>query len=558
MNKIPITLGVVGHRFLDFTLEHKQPIKEIFLNISKKYPNSPITLFSQLAIGADTIVAELFLEVKKETNSDFRLIAPIPYDLEYFKKTQFKTAEQLNVFNNLLKQCERSFTINKLTKKTKAILDKNSDTDIKELNELYRLGGEFVADSAIILMALWEGVDNKLEGGTANTVAYKKTGSHLINISDHIFDKEGSLISILCNRTDTNFAIKIEDNYLETLLKDSSIVKALSKIEELNSALLELDPTALNESCSYLFPDQYALSENNVALKLIYSLVDTQANKHQIKYNTILKGLFLLGFVIFGVFESYKHLGLHQTLFFTTIALIAFAFGIFKISINWQNHNKYIEDRVLAEALRIQFFWNLAKIKGSVSKHILRIHKKEYYWLKHILLGVYGTTCPGDNSQKESISIIKEHWIDNQKKYFEKKVEALEKKEKHHKILSYAVFGIGMLLLVGIFILNFRDNHHPLLHPLIVLDSIVFGIFALIKAYYEKRGYEQTKTQYSLMQSIYIASSNKITEIDLLNNKNECEEIDNILSLTGKEAVVENGNWYMIYKDKEPEVEGIG
>ena len=554
MNKNPITTGVIGHRFAKFTPEHKKIVKEIFVSLTDKFPNSPIVLFSQLAIGIDTIVAEIFLEVKKETKRDFRLIASIPYDIDYYIKTQFSTPEQLNVFNHLIQQAYRTFVINKMPPKVKKALD--NDLNCDEINKYYRLGGEFVADSSIVLIALWEGFDNKKEGGTANIVTYKKTGSYKKNISKHIYDKEGSLISIPCNRIDTNYNFILENNYFEKLLEDKSIEKALNKIEELNSSLKNIDKLMLHKNANYLFPDVLVLEKNNEELKSFFAIADTQANLHQIKYNQILTGLFILGFVIFGVFEAYKHLGLHQVLFFSTLTLIAFAFGIFKISFKWKNHKKYIENRVLAEALRIQFFWNIAGIKKPVSNYILRIHRKEYNWIKHILLAIYGVTY--SDHPNNNIEVVKEHWIENQKSYFNDKIEKIEEKEKQYKIFSYGTFFIGIILLIGIFALNLKYENNHLLHPLIVLDSIVFGIFALTKAYYEKKGYEQIKTQYSLMSSIYSVSSEKIKEIEKLNNKNVAEEIDEIIKLTGKEALVENGYWYMIYKDKAPEIEGIG
>jgi hypothetical protein len=39
------------------------------------------------------------------------------------------------------------------------------------------------------------------------------------------------------------------------------------------------------------------------------------------------------------------------------------AYLIFKFAHNWSNHKQFIEDRILAEALRIQFFWNVSDIK---------------------------------------------------------------------------------------------------------------------------------------------------------------------------------------------------
>ena len=60
------------------------------------------------------------------------------------------------------------------------------------------------------------------------------------------------------------------------------------------------------------------------------------------------------------------------------------------------------------------------------------------------------------------------------------------------------------------------------------------------------------------MHDIYTATHDKIEEISNSNTSDVSKEIKRIFHLAGKEAIIENGNWYMVYKDKEPEVEGIG
>jgi hypothetical protein len=556
MQKIPITLGVVGHRDIVFTAEHRRVIENILNAIHTRYPHSPVVLFSQLATGADTEVAKVFLEVKEKTGRDYRLYVPLPFDKAYYEKNQFADSEELETFRQLLQKAERHFVLHKLSNNAKKILDTNATAYPEEIDALFRNGGEFIADSSPVLIALWDLVDNHLQGGTANTVYYKKHGSYKKYISEHIFDKEGNLIVVPCNRKNQNKALSFEKSTLETLLKDTSIKKALDKIEELNTDLQKIDKEKFYHNAGYLFPDNIALDDNARKLKSFFALADTLAIDNQKKYTNLLRFFFVLGFVIFGVFEAYKHLGLENVLFGFTIGLIVFAFSIFHFSFNWKNHKKYIENRVLAEALRVQFFWYLSRIRESVSNYILRIHKKEYHWISHILSSVYGLTFDLD-SPAVPLPEIKENWIEDQKAYFKRNIEKLEKKERQHKIISYLTFTLGVVLLFGVYFLNKKEEWHHYLHGLIVLDSIVFGIFALIKAYYEKRGYEQIKTQYELMRDIYTASSKKLNELDKIKPVNK-DKIKNILLLTGKEAVVENGNWYMIYKDKKPEVEGIG
>jgi len=557
MQKIPITTGIVGHRDAVITEAHRQVIKRIFLDLLKKYPHSPLVLFSQLAPGADTVVAALFLEVKAETNRDMQLIASIPFDKAAYIHTQFTTEQEQQTFSKLLSQSERFFEIYHLPEKLKKAVKEGKHPE--ELNEYYRQGAEFVADSSVVFLALWDETDNQLEGGTANTVMYKRTGTYKEFISGQIFEKQGSLISIPCNRKHQNKNIVLKDNYLDELLQNQSIKKALEKIDYLNKKLPETDKEFLKTQANYLYPENKIKDKELKFIYDAYTLTDTLALTHQKKYNRILLALFILGFIIFIFFEAYKHLGLHQVLFFSTVGLIAFAFAIFKISFKNKNHKNYIENRVLAEALRVQFFWKLAGINKKTSDYILRIHKKEYSWITHILQAIYGMAFSHNNTS--NYKNAQKYWIDNQNNYFSKiKLEnEIEPIEKFFNRASYITFSLGLIILIGIFLVHKNNDENHWLHPLIVLDSVVFGLFALLKAYYEKKGYEETKTQYELMRDIYKAASEKISELSSGKSNEKIEEqIKKIMYYAGREALVENGNWYMIYKEKEPEIEGLG
>ena len=62
------------------------------------------------------------------------------------------------------------------------------------------------------------------------------------------------------------------------------------------------------------------------------------------------------------------------------------------------------------------------------------------------------------------------------------------------------------------------------------------------------------------MQNVYDFTTKKIEEIE----KSEIEEteknveISRLFYLAGKEALIENENWYLIFKTKEPKVQGFG
>jgi len=545
---------IIGHRDAMLTVAHKQAVQEIFRQLVKKYPNSPFVLFSQLAKGVDTMVAQWFLELKNKHGYDFRLIVSLPYDKAYYEKTQFETAKELATFRDILAQSERYFELNRLSDKTKQQLDKKPNANPEELNTYYRDSGEFVADSSNILIAIWDEIDNGATGGTAETVFYKKTGSYHTHITPHIFDKNGTLISIACNRQGQNKTLQLKNDYLSQVLKDSAIQKTLQKIEEINSSIKKIPKETIQQNAEWLFPTNKIIDKQAKLLQNWYAITDSQTIKSQKTYFFILKALFLLGFIIYVFFEIYKHLGLLTSIFFITISLITFAVGLYRLPLGKHSHRKYIENRVLAEALRVQFFWHIAGIKDSVANHIIRLHRKEYEWIRHITNGIYGVSFQEEQPEINQ-SLIHTHWIVNQKDFFESRVKKDEKKVSHFKIWEFVTFGLGIILLIVLFIIPKNEENHHLVEWLIVADSIVFGVFGLIKAYFEKRGYEQLINQYELMRDIYAFADDKLKEIDPEEHK---EKFNKIIELAGKEALIENGNWYMIYKDKKPEMEGIG
>jgi hypothetical protein len=73
------------------------------------------------------------------------------------------------------------------------------------------------------------------------------------------------------------------------------------------------------------------------------------------------------------------------------------------------------------------------------------------------------------------------------------------------------------------------------------------------------KGYEQLMNQYELMSVIYDRAGSKIAETRGydLNEEQRKAYLKELFFVIGKEALIENGSWYMIFKEKEPELEGI-
>jgi hypothetical protein len=128
----------------------------------------------------------------------------------------------------------------------------------------------------------------------------------------------------------------------------------------------------------------------------------------------------------------------------------------------------------------------------------------------------------------------------------------------YHRISNIS-FVIAFVLLGSILIFGEFYEKRNYMNGLLIIIEIFLGVFALIKAYIQMKGFEPLVNQYELMHVIYQRAESKIAEVndlhmDIAEKQSYLKELFFVI---GKEALIENGNWYLIFKEKEPEVEGI-
>ena len=548
--KIPITIGIVGHLDAITTQEHKLKIEQLFKDLASAYPNSPLYLFSSLAEGADRFVAEIFLDLKRtndEYKEKFELIVPMPFEDEEYKADFDEKSDR--EFNNLLKQSKRKFCVACNQKKT-------------DRAQYYLETGKFVADSSLILIALWDGQEGK-KGGTADIVRYKIKGDDN-NMADRTFEYDGSVFVLPCSRKactgqdSSKLKIDIELS-LEIVLEDSTIKEALEKIEEINSDSLKISHKAHIRSQNYLFSDMKKLEEHQKSLLNFYSILDASALRFNKRYMKIVFWLFVIGFFIVVSLAIYTNLWLNKIVLAIAMLLIVSEGIIFSYSRIAKDHTRYLYNRILAEALRIQFYWNIAGINQKVSDYILRIHRKEFVWIEHILSSVYGVTYNDKNVFSSIIYCLTINWIKNQADFFDSSIRRMTQKLAQYQLISNIFFIIAIGLLLSIFPLQHFYEINNYMNPIQVLIGSFLSVFALIRAFIQIKGYGQLLNQYEMMNALYQMAEEKVDHITSAPADTEEQRayLRELFLIIGKEALIENGNWYLILKEKEPGIEGI-
>ena len=150
--RLPLFIGVTGHRNLDpAQIPAIQHLLRSFLDeLTAAAPATPIVVLSQLAEGADQLVASLALR------AGFESACVMPLDLATYR-SRFTDEGARTEFDRL----RAASVVLELPGVAEYATDRNRG---------YAAAGGFIARHATILLALWDGIESTRPGSTADVV----------------------------------------------------------------------------------------------------------------------------------------------------------------------------------------------------------------------------------------------------------------------------------------------------------------------------------------------------------------------------------------------------
>ena len=305
--RIPIVIGVTGHR--NYIGEQEESVRKLVVSELKRVkdlcPNSPLIFLSSLAEGADRLCAEKALE------EGYSLIAVLPMRSEEYEKDF--SQENLENYKELLNKADKVFVAPNVE-------------PFKDGREYcYRQADIYVAEHCHELIAVWDGSE-PIEGGcgTAETVDMRLNGSFESLEERNICPYNGVVAHISVSRieedTKTPECVYLGDKKtFDTVLKRTDA-----------------------------FNKEVAATKASDRL----SATDIVSMTNQKKVWLGLFSIAVLATAITTAFLLYDEASLHILIIACGI-LICALFLIVKISDKNRYHLRYLESRVLAEALRI-------------------------------------------------------------------------------------------------------------------------------------------------------------------------------------------------------------
>lgn len=265
----------------------------------------------------------------------------------------------------------------------------------------------------------------------------------------------------------------------------------------------------------------------------IYGVADSLSIKNGKKHRYILLLLSIGGTILTFMFLLYDELEFYGLIIACGVMVLCLLLLNF-LTDKLDCHRKYLQYRILAEALRLQYFLSLAVVETRVVDILPWSLRKGIGWIEEILKSLPQTKIKNKHS-------ILQCWIIDQRKYHERALAKTEIKNYRDKTISKMtmIITIGIYFVALIFELFVFNNEVVNINIIRMILKILLGTMSAITlflgSYYGKMSLSNAIEDHKRMIELYKKAQEDVVV------SGESEEL--ILSLA-REFLNENSAWY--------------
>lgn len=564
---VPIVVAVTGHR--DLRAEDvpvlAAAVTDQLRQLSSKHPNTPCLLLTGLAEGADRLAARCALQ------AGWQLGVVLPLSQQLYEQ-DFGDQDSIDDFRSLIRQASWCRDI--------------SSPGIGR-PECYDRLGQWLYQHSHALLALWDGEPGKGPGGTAEVVRLFREG--LISGQDHLAAPDAcTVIHVQASRTSPQSSgHKTACGAIEYLLPrpggmdlGADLVDwhaPLRRIEDFNRDAVHAHREGLLSGIEDSLSAWSGPSSGGNSLKdtsrlsprSLFLVADRIAMHAQRERSGMFKGFLLLAACALVLTQTYSSLFTLPVLLWSAIVLTTVGIAWFRVSEKRQVEQRYLDYRALAEACKVQYFWQVAGVADSVCSHYLREKSGELEWIR---LALRSTTmwAQVDESTSPSLRLkwVRDHWLEDQRGYFLGTSHSRPGKAAQNRRMDevwsgrsrvLAIAGAVLMVFTAVFHLFIADltisAHEWLLKGLMVSYSLVFGAAGLCKVYQQTSAFSEHAKKYERTgKMLQIAISQVDAALDV---GDEAKALAVIRSF-GIEALDENGDWLLLHRERPVSAQGFG
>ena len=567
---VPFVVAVTGHRDLRAQDEEalRRQVGKVLAGFRERMPSTPLLVMSGLAEGADQLVAEVALE----QGASVAVVLPLPLEIY---KTQMSVAGWQR-FEELRAQAALEVQLP---------LDGRSEEDLRDSEEsraaCYEALAIFLARQGQALLALWDGSQSNKHGGTSSVVSYVRSGVLLEGA-----DEPGARCGVVYQIVTPRRKGELPENALETMTLGSETQPAAKgnegtlpanvdagttlavleeNLERFNRASLRLPDGATQPRSRLIAEGSVALSEFQVRLETLYGQADAisvDANGWRKLFLFLILGVAIAGTLFYGIHG--EMLGDYVWLWFSFAVFVITALLLHRTARARHIETQYLDARAFAEALRVQFFWEMAGVKQPVDRYYLVDQPTELDWIRYALKNVWllhlGTR--EDSASPPNRRAVLECWVKDQMTWYRNKADgqtrSVHRRERVSRDALLIAVGWSILIPASLLIpgpwrelapwkaIRAGNWVYQAFHVALAVPALLAGGYRL---WIEQAGYEEQSREYRSMERKFSAKAKALET-----NLESAAVAENLLLELGKDALSENGRWLLLHRERPMEV----
>ena len=547
-----LVVGVTGHRNLrtaELPALHAQ-VRAFFLDLQARYPGLPLSVLSSLAEGSDQLVAQVALDL------GLRVVAPLPVAPELYRD-DFEHSATRALFERQLAQVSPLF------------LPIAPGADVESVSrpgpardQQYARAGIFISSHCHVLLALWDGRESGLMGGTAQIVSFhlkgdmpgpverRRAAPALLELGE-----ETLAYHIPAGRQDSDDTIDAPCRWLtfkQDLIAHETLPGAFDQMFRRHCEF-DIDWGRYQDNVGF-GPDAVELGAEACPIHALFRVADWLATTYQCRVANVLLTTYLLAALMGFSFIVYSDVSNQDVMLYLFLVFFAIGIVVSAIASRREWHRKYIDYRALAEGLRVQSYWRRAGIVDITTPsfahdNFLQKQDVELGWIRNVMRGASldGILHPTTTGAPQVIGVIDE-WIGTdaapgQLAYYARTAGRRTRLHQRATMLGNVALWIGIAISV-ILAAFARLLGGSLQNGLVATMGVLSVAVAVHEAYAYKKADKELIKQYRFMHSIFSAAQHRLRACTDVASQRQ------ILRMLGEAALAEHAEWTLMHRER--------
>jgi hypothetical protein len=568
--KIPFMVGVVGHRDL-VPVEIPQiraAIADMLQHLRDENPDVPLQLLCSMAAGADLLVAEVAAQI------GISIIALLPY-ARALCRNDLQTEDERSTFDRL---CDLSDVV-------ELSLPENAKSgDIQQPGELrdrqLQRAGSLIARYSGLMVAVWNGMSTDYRAGTARAIEFRRQG---VMPTDELVVAPRD---VLLSPQDDDLNFEIRCSRLSQQGSGGVVVRGfvgsdsrggrecpkalrttLHRLAELNRDIEEFGGHIASKGRRLSQPSPTPVPQTLQYLDRLFSAADWMGSHYRRCFTLALKARYGLWAVMAFLLITFKKDSVGGIAFIAILGVLAvFLFGT--LLAMWAHrrswHRKYLDYRALAEALRVDFYWEVAGVRKEFDgefahESFLQKQDVDLQWIRYAMRAVSLQLAirPCGNF-KVGFPFVYAAWVGDddpvngtgQMLYYKQRLHTLTRKQHNAERIDRALLFGGLILAIAFAIDVALRTESKAFLPVDVRSGMLWGLAlvpvyaAIFEIYLNEKADRALIRQYRYMYGLFSFAAKE------LRGASSGERQLDILRSLGHACLAEHAQWILAHRDK--------